>query len=158
MFLLMRIETLSLSELLPDINNARVHTSENIEAIKKSINRFGQLKPLIVRDGTNDILIGNGRYRALIDLGEKEALCVIVELTDKQANVLRVIDNRTTDLSEWNKQLLIEGIVDLPMELVECIGFDKEYIDDLRNVQLNNNDLSENPSQGYVCPCCGNEF
>ena len=49
------IESLAL-----DPENARTHNDRNLEAIKRSLQAFGQLKPIVVRDGVARITRDTG--------------------------------------------------------------------------------------------------
>ena len=51
-----------------DAANARRHDERNVDAIKGSLARFGQQKPLVV-DQANVIRAGNGTYEAAKALG-----------------------------------------------------------------------------------------
>ena len=42
-----KVETVPLDQLAPDPGNARVHGSDNLAAIKASLERFGQVRPLL---------------------------------------------------------------------------------------------------------------
>ena len=54
-----KVETVSLVQLTPDPGNARVHGSDNLAAIKASLQRFGQVRPLLTT-GSGTVLAGNG--------------------------------------------------------------------------------------------------
>ena len=59
---------LSVSDLTPDAENARLHDDRNLEAIKSSLERFGQQKPIVV-DSTMSVVAGNGTLEAAKMLG-----------------------------------------------------------------------------------------
>lgn len=119
----------AIDSLTPDPKNARNHSSENIDALKYSLRKFGQQKPLVTYKST--IYAGNGTYQAAKDLGwEKIA---VVECRDrKTAEAYAIADNRTAELSTWNAKNLLAGLgkVDLDKNVV---GFTSEYLDDLVN-------------------------
>lgn len=88
--------------------NARVHRKKNLDAIRDSLSKFGQVEPLVVQKSTSFVLGGNGRLEAMRSLGWKEANCVLLDLNDKDALALSVALNRTSELSEWDIESLQE--------------------------------------------------
>jgi len=115
----------SLDSLTEDPNNARVHDARNIDAIKASLTRFGQVEPLVVRKGTSTVVGGNGRIRAMRDLGWTEAEVREVELTDGEATALGIALNRTAELATWDEGILaasLASLENLDFDL-SCFGF-----------------------------------
>jgi DNA modification methylase len=108
-----------LDTLTEDPNNARVHDTRNIDAIKASLTRFGQVEPLVVRKGTSTVVGGNGRIRAMRDLGWTEAEVREVELTDGEATALGIALNRTAELATWDESILAASLASL-----ETLSFD----------------------------------
>ncbi len=71
----------------------------DIESLAASIQHRGLLQPIIVRtiDGHFEIVAGNRRYLACKKLGWKKISCNVMELTDKQAYELSLIENLQRD-------------------------------------------------------------
>ena len=67
----MEIIKIPIDQLTPDPANAKDHPAVQIEQIKNSIKRFGNLDPIGVWGEDNLIVEGHGRYEALKDLGYK---------------------------------------------------------------------------------------
>lgn len=88
--------------------NARVHRKKNLDAIKESLSRFGQVEPLVLQKSTSYVLGGNGRLEAMKSLGWEKVSCVHVDVSDKEALALSVALNRTSELSEWDVEALQE--------------------------------------------------
>ena len=127
----MRIETLQLTDLTEDPANARTHPERNMAAIKASLERFGQRLPLLVRDG--QIVAGNGRLRAMRELGWTEARTVDAgDMTEEEARAFAVADNRTSDLAEWDSSRLHAVLQDIP-DLSELLQFDTK---ELRHIEF----------------------
>ena len=59
----MKLETIKLTNLTPDSNNARQHDEKNLKAIEGSLSQFGQRKPIVI-DQANVIVAGNGTVEA----------------------------------------------------------------------------------------------
>ena len=102
----MDIVKVNLSELKPDPNNARKHSSQNILAIKQSLQENPQYRPFVVQKGTNKICVGNGMYAAMEEIGIKEGWVEYRDLDEKQFARLSVTDNRTAELAEWDEDIL----------------------------------------------------
>lgn len=95
------IETISITSLQLDPSNVRKHSDKNLSAIKGSLKKFGQQKPIVV--GEHDIVIaGNGTLEAAKALGWKDIQVVKTDLKGSEAIAFAISDNRTTDLSIWD--------------------------------------------------------
>lgn len=161
----MKIFQKSILELALDPNNARKHDQKNIDAIKGSLAKFGQQKPIVI-DKNNVILAGNGTYQAARDLGWTEISAVVTELEGFNASAYALADNRTAELAEWDMNVLgstLQSLREMDFELPD-IGFDTSYIDGLLNPtqptiegskELGEEEFSEFDNQ---CPKCGFEF
>jgi hypothetical protein len=100
-----QVRAVSISKLHLDPHNARVHTVENIEAIKRSILNYGQQKPIIVNK-KGMILAGNGFFQAATELGLSKVQVVVSQLTGNMAKAYAISDNRTGELSEFDNKIL----------------------------------------------------
>ena len=67
----MKIVSKKLSELHPIEKNIRRHPEKQIKEYVRSVEMFGQIKPLTV-DENGTILVGNGLYEALKLMGRME--------------------------------------------------------------------------------------
>jgi len=59
----MQIETILVADLHLDPSNARNHPTKNLDAIKGSLAKFGQQKPIVI-DKNNVVIAGNGTLEA----------------------------------------------------------------------------------------------
>ena len=111
----MEIETLALATITPYWRNPRI-SDKAVEAVKQSIQDYGFINPIIL-DKDNVIIAGHTRYLALMSLGYAHAACLVTDLTPEQAKAYRIADNKTSELAEWDKPLLIaelREVLDLP--------------------------------------------
>lgn len=121
----MKLELIPISQLIEDPSNVRTHSDKNINAIKGSLKRFKQQKPIVI-DKDNIIIAGNGTIRAAKDAGLTEIYCVRSELQGTDKTAFAIADNRTSELAEWDKTALglqLSALDDLDFDLEE-IGFD----------------------------------
>jgi ParB family chromosome partitioning protein len=68
----------------------------NLEELAESIKKIGLLQPIIVRTNSSDnfeIVAGNRRYNACKKLGRRKIVCHVVELDDKTAFEVSIIEN-----------------------------------------------------------------
>jgi len=108
----MIIESVPLDQLAPDPRNARLHDGFNLEAIRRSLAKFGQQKP-IVADRNYVIIAGHGTYQAAQLLGWDSLAVVFSDLEAEDAIAYGIADNATGDTSDWNKDQLKELLGDL---------------------------------------------
>ncbi len=130
----MRIETLKLSELIPASYNPRKDLKPGdpeYEKLKRSIEQFGYVEPIIWNRTTDHMVGGHQRAKILLDLGMGEAECVVVEMDEAREKALNVALNKVT--GEWDKDKLASLLSDLSAVDfdVSLTGFDAAEIDAL---------------------------
>ena len=172
----MKVKMRKLDTIKPYSGNPRVHTA-TIEALKQSIKRYGFNVPLII-DKNNVIITGHARYKALRELEISTVPCVTVDLTPKEAKEFRIVDNKISELSSWDTEVLKYEM----REFDEMIGFNDEEFKDLifkeedlefesyddddfkkieRELNRKFDNVSNDAEKGRVeviCPHCGTEF
>lgn len=121
----MKIERVDIKTLLPDPSNVRKHSPKNLDAIKGSLKKFGQQKPIVV-DHNNIVIAGNGTLEAAQALGWDRLDIVRTDLKGSDAVAFALADNRTTDLSEFDDEELDKVLSALAAEDydIASIGFD----------------------------------
>ncbi len=127
----MKTTQTSVSDLVADPANVRKHDSRNIEAIKGSLIRFGQQKPIVV-DADGVVVAGNGTLAAAIDLGWNEIATVCTDLAGPAATAYAIADNRTAELAGWDEDALVEQLAAIKItdeELAAATGFDAAAIE-----------------------------
>ena len=127
----MKIETLPLSAVVPDPANVRLHDDRNLDAIRGSLARFGQQKPIVI-DSAGVIRAGNGTYMAAKALGWETIDVVRTGLGGLDAAAFAIADNRTSDLSTFDDASLARLLQELRTEdALDGVGFDLAEINDL---------------------------
>lgn len=140
--------------------NARKHTPDDIEAIKKSILEDGFNDPIGIWGDQNTIVEGHGRQIAALELGLDSVPCIRLDhLTDKQRREYMIRHNRTAELSGWDFSKLEEELATLQIEgqdLSELnFVFNHPDIDDMFTEAPN--EPEKEPKQ-IKCPHCGEWF
>lgn len=143
------IKKVKLSELKFYEKNAKSHPPEQIEKIKKSIQRFGFRGGVKV---TSDLIViaGHGRITALKELGTKEIEVEVIEdLKPEDIKAYRLADNKTAE-SSWLDDLLVEELKELELLNYDLglTGFDKKELNKLFGTE-EQKDLSENLQEKY---------
>lgn len=121
----MQVENVELATLLHDPANVRQHDARNLDAIKASLKRFGQQKPIVV-DGDGIVVAGNGTLAAVRELGWSQIDIVRTELKGAEAIAYAIADNRTAELANWDDSALAQTLTALKAEdpsLLQDAGF-----------------------------------
>jgi ParB-like chromosome segregation protein Spo0J len=128
-----------LAQLAYDPRNARKHDRRNIDAIKHSLQRFGQRIPIIVQREGMVVRAGNGRLAAAKELGWTHMAALVLEEADAEAAAFAIADNRTAELAEWDWQNLADTLAELRVELPDYSASDLGWNDaELAGLQLAN--------------------
>lgn len=155
-------ELVPIGDLRPDPANANLHPVKNLDAIKTSLDQFGQVKAIVVSKNLT-IVAGNGTYEAALDLGWTALGAIIFPGTVAEARAYAIADNRTAELAEWDRALLLETLNSIEdPDLLAAAGFDaddRELLAKLldspsgRHVEFTAHD--ENIATEHQCPRCG---
>lgn len=125
---------LPISELHSDPANARNHSERNIEAIKASLAKFGQRKPIVVQKSGMVVRAGNGTLAAAKALGWEAIAAVVVDDDDATAVQFAIADNRTAELAEWNYDALSQILHGMSDQEKQQVGFSQEDMDKLEAI------------------------
>ena len=150
----------------PDPRNARAHPDANLEALKTSLEEYGQRKPIVVNaDGT--IEAGNGLWAAAKDLGWKEIAAVHVDDDAVHATAFGLMDNQSALLAEWDLPILKDLLQELDtgdIDMQDMTGFDAWELERLMTA-IAPPEPPEPPGDGegdevrqVVCSECGHHF
>jgi DNA modification methylase len=127
----MKTERVPIGSVQFDPANVRRHGEKNLDAIKASLSRFGQQKPIVV-DADGIVRAGNGTLMAAKALGWPEVTIVRTALKGAEATAYAIADNRTAELAEWDDDALAQTLAALQIEdeeLAKATGFDDADID-----------------------------
>jgi ParB-like chromosome segregation protein Spo0J len=125
---------MKVSELKNLEKNARKHSPAQLQQIEESIKKFGFLSPIVI-DKNNVVQAGNGRLMAATKLGMTEVPCIQANgLSKDELRAFALVDNRLSETSEWDKEILKLELEDLTLNLdfdLGPIGFSSEEIESL---------------------------
>lgn len=142
-----------------DKRNYRKHNDRNKELINKSLKECGAGRSIVI-DNDNEIIAGNGIYEQAQKLGLKTKVIetdgselVVVKRTDlatddEKRKQLAVMDNSTSDSSEFDFELLSS---DFDTEIISDWGLDVDF--DVEPTEPK--DISDELKESYevVCEC-----
>ena len=116
---MLKIEYVKKEDLKPYANNAKIHTTEQVEQIKKSIEEFGFNDPVAVWHD-NEVIEGHGRLMAVMDMEEITEIPIIRldNLSDEERKAYMLVHNKLTMNTDFDDDLLdieLGDILDIDM-------------------------------------------
>lgn len=166
----LRSLAVSVDNLTPDPENAR---RGDVQAIKRSLNVFGQRKPIIVkRTGTDVegrssgiIIAGNHTYLAACELGWTHVAAVFVDDDASTARAYALTDNRTGELAHWDTDQLAAALRELSGDDFDMsvLGWTQgELAKLLSDTEKTAPDefkaYDDNIDTEHTCPACGYQW
>ena len=130
----MNIEKKNVKDLLPADYNPRKDLKPGdpeYEKLKRSIEQFGYVEPVIWNEKTGRVVGGHQRLKVLTDMGITEVDVVVVDMDSEKEKALNIALNKIS--GEWDTEKLALVIADLQGTDfdVSLTGFDPEELEDL---------------------------
>lgn len=153
----MEIVMKEINELLAYDNNPRKN-DDAVEAVANSIKEFGFKVPIVITKD-NVIIAGHTRLKASEKLGLTLVPCIIADdLSEEQIKAFRLADNKTAEISSWDRKKLKEELESINWDEIDMtlFGFDDIFASMPQDVEDDNFDegqyLSNEPysKQGDV--------
>lgn len=150
----------SIADLVPDKKNARKHNPRNIGMITDAIGQVGVGRSGVI-DEDGNILVGNGTYEALAELGIEKIKVVkaagnewvLVQregLSEEQKVKMALYDNRTAELADWDADILQEINEDDP-EFMSHL-FSTEEMDSIFDLNFDDPEALEGEDEAPEAP------
>ena len=141
----MEIRKLPLEKLNPAKYNPRKDLKPGdpeYEKLKKSMETFGYVEPIVWNKRTGHIVGGHQRFKVLKHQGHTEIECVVVDLDEQQEKALNIALNKVS--GEWDLPKLADLISELDDGIfdVSITGFDAAEIEHLFS-QVHDKDVKE---------------
>ena len=115
----MKWETLPVSALKPASYKPRKKLKKGdkeYEKIKKSLEEFGYVDPIIV-NADHTVIGGHQRLTVLSDLGWTEVSCVVVDIDKDREKALNIALNKIT--GSWDEALLADLLQDIQSSCID---------------------------------------
>lgn len=138
----MELIKIKLKDIKEPDRNVRMHTEQQIREFERSVNMFGQIRPIVV-DEDNVIMAGCGLYKTLVKMGKEEADCYkLSNLTENQKKKLMIADNKIFNLGVEDLQTLTSFLEEMGGDL-DVPGYDEEI---LQQMMADSEDITEKVS------------
>lgn len=130
----MNFQSIPTCQLIPADYNPRKDLNPSdpeYEKLKRSIEQFGYVEPVIWNKTTGRVVGGHQRLKVLLDMGITEVDCVVVEMDEEKEKALNIALNKIS--GEWDNDKLALLIADLHGADfdVSLTGFDPAELDAL---------------------------
>ena len=128
-------EWININKLSAWKDNPRLNESA-IEAVMKSISKFGFGAPILARKENMMIIAGHSRFEAAKRLEMDKVPVRILDLTDENAKMLAIADNKISELSFWDSNKLDSLINEMSSDGFDLdgLGFTQLELDSILNV------------------------
>jgi hypothetical protein len=106
----------------------------DVQAVARSLQAFGQRKPVVAHAETGEIIAGNHTWKAAKKLGWDAIAVLFVTDDDATAKAYALADNRTADLGDYDNEALaemIEAVLDADEELLHAASFTEDDLNAL---------------------------
>ncbi len=114
-----KVFELDIDDILPNRFQPRINFSErNINELAESIKEYGVIQPIVVRKISDkyEIIAGERRYKASIIANKTTIPAIIVDLNDKDAAEVAIIENvQRQDLTAIEEAVSYKKILDMGM-------------------------------------------
>lgn len=149
-------------ELVPWERNPRVNAAV-VAKVADSIQRFGFSSPIVARAQDHRIIAGHTRWKAALQLGLDGVPVRLMELPERDAELLALADNRLNELAQWDMPELQRILSEYDLADVAVAGWSSEDLEKMAAAFLPTaEDLQGqlDQIQGHLltCPSCGHEF
>lgn len=162
---------MDVSKIKPYENNPRRIPKSAVAAVKKSIEEYGYHQPIVV-DRDNVIVVGHTRFLAMQELGIKKVEVYVTDLPEEKAREYRLVDNRTSEMGQWDHAALVIELrefeeelldmyfpdVDLEVQIIEDELISREDVDDATKKILTVKEAPHIQTTSVVCPNCYHSF
>lgn len=160
----------SINDFKTDSKNARKRTNQSATLIQESLKRYGAARSIVV-DENGVVLAGNGTFESAKSAGitkvrviESDGTELIAvrrtDLSDEEKVGLALADNRTSELSSWDNEMLHR----LSMEHDISPWFEQDDLSALLSNATEKiapedfKELDEDITTEHRCPSCGYEW
>lgn len=139
------------------------------EKLKRSIEEFGYVEPIVWNERTGNMVGGHQRYKIMVqEQGHTKLAVSVVDLDDQKERLLNIALNKVS--GDWNEEALTKLLVDLQQDGadISLSGFDDVDLRQmLGEIEIPNFEAGTAEDQGdlgvltsklVTCPHCGEEF
>ncbi|HPJ13131.1 MAG TPA: ParB N-terminal domain-containing protein [Caldisericia bacterium] len=131
----MNLKTVKITKINPALYNPRKDlqpSDPEYQKLKKSIDKFGFVEPLIWNSRSGNLVGGHQRLKILIEEGATEAEVSVVDLDDIDEKALNLALNKIR--GDWDQDklsALLGELFELPDFDIELTGFDTSEVENM---------------------------
>lgn len=144
---------LRLDALTGNPKNYNTHPQSQVDALRLSLNRYGQPRPILVRAANKQIIAGHGLFAAMKAAGETDVDVLLWDVDQKTADEYLLADNHLAELGRPDDALLAELLRDIDADAYGAIGYADDEVEAL--LQEKGDDLTireiETDAVGDTC-------
>lgn len=153
------------AKLVPWAKNPR-RNDHNVEHVANLIQRFGFAAPIVARPN-GEIIAGHTRIKAALKLGLDKVPVRYMELSEFDAHLLALADNRANELSDWDTPMLQEVFGEFGLDDIALAGWNEDDLKKMASDIVGGGDASppddfdgygEDIETEHRCPKCGYEW
>jgi ParB-like chromosome segregation protein Spo0J len=159
----MQFRTMKLSDLIPANYNPRKalqYGDREYEKLRRSIEEFGLVDPLVWNVRTGRLVGGHQRLTVMLDLGWTEGDVSVVDLPEDKEKALNIALNKVT--GNWDYLKLTDLLKEMDVNILELTGWDEQELKHLlsrqgdsipeENKMIDEIGMAETKNE---CPSCG---
>lgn len=103
-----------------------------VPAVARSIQENGFGAPIVARLANRMIIAGDTRWRASVEVLELPVVPVrFLDVTQRQADVLTIADNRLGEFAEWDRPMLVEHLLGMDPTEQLLAGYDADDVGEM---------------------------
>ena len=139
----------SIADLIPYSRNPR-RNDEAVPMVMNSINEFGFKVPIVI-DKNNIIVCGHTRFKAALKLGLETVPCIVADdLSDEQIKAFRLADNKVSEKSEWDFEILSGELDDIINIDMDSFGFESIEFEEYEDYEDYEHEVNQQETQRRV--------
>lgn len=138
----MEVINKQVDELVEYEGNARRNDAA-VAKIADSIQEFGFLNPITV-DKNNVIISGHTRLKAAKQLGMVEVPCIVLDMSEEDAKLARIVENKSHEYSTWDVGKLHQELDGIGMDFKTTFftpNRDRKFFKENKMLIFGNNEL-----------------
>ena len=156
-------ETRCVDELHPHERNYNQHPPEQVKRLRKSLQSFGQVRPIVITE-SGTIVAGHGLYEAAVAEQYHELRCTVLpnHWSEQQVVAYLVADNETRRGADPDNEVLASLLRELQVDFdLEALGFTDLDVSEVLGIDVETYSGSDDDYQKpwmSECPSCGHRW
>lgn len=99
-----------------------------VDELAASLKRFGFGNPILARRANREVIAGHTRLKAAQKLGLERVPVRLMDLSEHEAHLLALADNRLAEKADWNEQELLAILREYDQDEVKLAGWSADEL------------------------------